>query len=85
MKRTVAILTLGIAQVCLFSCSPASRSPSVNTKSSESVERALMKMERDWADANVRHDVATIALTNPASPLGLPGNPMGVDNISLTR
>jgi hypothetical protein len=35
--------------------------------------------------ANEAIDTLAIALTNPAPPLSLPGNPMGVDNISLTR
>jgi ketosteroid isomerase-like protein len=61
MKRTLAVLTLGITQLSLVSCTRAARAPSVDTKSSESVERALMQMEDDWADAIVKHDAATIS------------------------
>ena len=61
MKRTVAVLTLGITQLCLSSCSPTARAPNADTKSSESVQQALMQVERDWAAAIVRHDGATIS------------------------
>jgi hypothetical protein len=37
MKRTLAVLTLGVTQLCLSSCTPPARAPSVDTKSSESV------------------------------------------------
>src|SRR5215471_739100 len=61
MKRTLAVLTLAIAQLSVSSCTRPARAPNVDTKSSESVERALMQMEDDWADAIVKHDAATIS------------------------
>src|SRR5579864_6263612 len=66
LKRTFAVLTLGITQLWLPSC--ASSTPSAhgpvaytNSATTESVERALIQMERDWADAIVKHDAAAIS------------------------
>lgn len=63
MKRTLAVLTLGMSQLWLTSCSPAAPVPSSDGKSAstESVERSLTQMERDWADAIVKHDAATVS------------------------
>ena len=63
MKRTFIVLTLGVSQLWLTSCSPPARVPSAdaNSASTESVERALTQTERDWADAIVKHDAATIS------------------------
>ena len=63
MKRTLAVLTLGMSQLWLTSCSPTAPVPSSDAKSAstESVERALTQMERDWADAIVKHDAATVS------------------------
>ena len=63
LKRTFAVLTLGISQLWLSSCGPTAPASSANTKSAstESVEQALTQMERDWAAAIVKHDAATIS------------------------
>ncbi len=57
------MLTLGISQLWLSSCTPLARAPGGDTKpaSPESTERALIQMERDWANAIVRHDAVTIS------------------------
>ena len=64
MKRTFAVLTLGITQLWLASCASSTpHAPGADTKSTStgSVERALIQMERDWADAIVKHDAAVIS------------------------
>ena len=57
------VLILAISQLWLTSCSPPARVPSGDAKSAstESAERALIQMERDWADAIVKHDAATVS------------------------
>ena len=63
LKRTLAVLTLGISQLWLSSCTPPAPAPRTDAKSAsaESVEQALTQMERDWAAAIVKHDAATIS------------------------
>jgi ketosteroid isomerase-like protein len=65
IERIFAVLILGITSLWLSSCRAARplSPPSTDTKSAstESVERALMQMERDWADAIVKHDAAAVS------------------------
>lgn len=63
----MTLATTGDEALCqtmwLSSCTRVERAPSADLKSAstESVERALTQMERDWADAIVKHDAATIS------------------------
>jgi len=63
VKPDFAVLGLAISQLWLTSCSPPVHVASADGKSAatESVERVLTQMERDWADAIVKHDAATIS------------------------
>lgn len=66
MKRIFSMLTLAVAAISLTSCAatdekvtstaatPAAASPT------ENVEQALIKLEREWAEALVKADTATL-------------------------
>ncbi len=63
MKRTLAVLILGLSPLWLTSCSPPARVSSADAESAsnEGVVRTLTQMERNWADAIVKHDAATFS------------------------
>lgn len=68
MRRIISLLTLAIAAVSLTSCAatdekatPSSAATAAAAASpTENVEQALIKLEREWAEALVKADTATL-------------------------
>ena len=60
MKRKIAIGALAIAFACLAAGQMQSKGEHPSSKGSGNVENALMQMERDWTDAGVKKDTATL-------------------------
>lgn len=66
MNRTSSIMMLAVASLALTSCapteqkatSPATKSATAAASPTEDVEQTILKMERDWAEAIVKGDLA---------------------------
>jgi uncharacterized protein (TIGR02246 family) len=70
MRRIISLLTLAVAAVSLTSCaatgekatssSAATAAAAAAASPAENVEQALIKLEREWAEALVKADAATL-------------------------
>lgn len=64
MKRILSLVTLTVFAIFFSSCTApeekATASPAPSTALTENVEQVLTKLERDWAEAIVKGDAATI-------------------------
>jgi uncharacterized protein (TIGR02246 family) len=70
MRRIISILTLAVAAASLTSCaatdekatssSAATAAAAAAASPTENVEQALIKLEREWAEALVKADAATL-------------------------
>src|SRR2546423_61391 len=68
MKRIISLLLLAVVAISLSSCattsentaSTAATSAAATASPAENVEQALIKLEREWAEALVRADGATL-------------------------
>jgi uncharacterized protein (TIGR02246 family) len=68
MKRIFSLMMLAVAAISLSSCatteqkatSPATTAATAAASPTENVEQVITKMEREWAEALVKADVATL-------------------------
>jgi uncharacterized protein (TIGR02246 family) len=66
MKRILSMLTLAVAAISLTSCAATDEKATSTTAAAaaasptENVEQALLKLEREWAEALVKADMAAL-------------------------
>ncbi len=66
MKRIMSIVMLAVAAASLASCAKTGEKPASSTATAatapaspiENVEKAILKMESDWADSFVKNDIS---------------------------